>query len=203
METGQQWCNVSAWRLTGQAQLSKIYPQRAEQAVKMVDMLLYSRKGVLSHDVKFTKFCNDLILLVVVVVVVVVAAAAAAVVVVVLVVLVFLVLVFCLLFLLDRLVGLVIKVSASGAEDPGFESRLWWDFSGSSHTSALKIGTPVATLPGAWRYRVSTGTGRPGVSILWLGEVERLICNFYLSVSARKIVWAGPSLRYTGMLLGR
>ena len=25
---------------------------------------------------------------------------------------------------------------------------------------------PVATLPGAWRYRVSTGTGRPGVSIL-------------------------------------
>ena len=29
-----------------------------------------------------------------------------------------------------------------------------------------KIGTPVATLPGAWRYRVSTGTGRPGVSIL-------------------------------------
>ena len=38
-------------------------------------------------------------------------------------------------------------------------------FSGSSHTSDLKIGTPVATLPGAWRY-VSTGTGRPGVSIL-------------------------------------
>ena len=30
----------------------------------------------------------------------------------------------------------------------------------------LKIGTPVATLPGAWRYRVSTGTGPPGVSIL-------------------------------------
>ena len=43
--------------------------------------------------------------------------------------------------------------------EPGF-------FSGSSHTSDLKIGTPVATLPGAWRYRVSTGTGRPGVSIL-------------------------------------
>ena len=39
-------------------------------------------------------------------------------------------------------------------------------FSGSSHTSDLKIGTPVATLPGAWRYRVSAGTGRPGVSIL-------------------------------------
>ena len=39
-------------------------------------------------------------------------------------------------------------------------------FSGSSHTSDLNIGTPVATLPGAWRYRVSAGTGRPGVSIL-------------------------------------
>ena len=67
---------------------------------------------------------------------------------------------------LYRLVGLVVKASASGAEDPGFESRLRRDFSGSSHTSDSKIGTPVATLPGAWRYRVSTVTGRPGVSIL-------------------------------------
>ena len=76
-------------------------------------------------------------------------------------------------------------------------------FSGSSHTSDLKIGTPVATLPGAWRYGVSTGTGRPSVSILWLGEVDRLICNFYLSVAACKIVWADPSLRYTSLLLER
>ena len=67
---------------------------------------------------------------------------------------------------LDRLAGLVVKASASGAEDPGFESRLRRDISGSSHTSDLKIGTPVATLPGAWRYRVRAGTGRPGVSIL-------------------------------------
>ena len=35
------------------------------------------------------------------------------------------------------------------------------DFSRSSHTSGLKIGSPVATLPGAWRYRVSAGTGWP------------------------------------------
>ena len=70
------------------------------------------------------------------------------------------------------------KVSASRAENPGFESRFCGIFSGSSHTSDLKIGTLVATLPGAWCYRVSTGTGWPGVSILWLGEVERLICNF-------------------------
>ena len=69
--------------------------------------------------------------------------------------------------------------------------------------SDLKIGTPVATLPGTWPYRVSAGTGRPGVSILWLGEMDSLICNFCLSVAARKIVWADPSLRYTRMLLGR
>ena len=60
----------------------------------------------------------------------------------------------------------MVKASASGEEDPGFESRLRRDFSGLNHTSDLNIGTPVATLPGAWRYRVSAGTGRPGVSIL-------------------------------------
>ena len=53
-----------------------------------------------------------------------------------------------------------------GAEDPGFESRLRWDLSGSSHTSDLKSGTPVATLPGAWHFRVSAGTGQPNDSIL-------------------------------------
>ena len=95
----------------------------------------------------------------------------------------------------DRLVGLVVKASASRAEGPGFESRAGI-FSGSSHTSDFKIDTPVATLPGAWRYGVSAGTGRPGVSILWLGEMESVICSFYLSVAARKIVCADPSLRY-------
>ena len=65
-----------------------------------------------------------------------------------------------------RLAGLVVNTSASGAEDPGFESRLRQDFFESNHTSDLKIDTPVATLPGAWRYRVSAGTGWPGVRIL-------------------------------------
>ena len=69
----------------------------------------------------------------------------------------------------------VVKASASRTEDPGFESRMRWDFLGSSHTSDLKIGTPVATLPGTWRYRVSARTGWPGVSILWLGEMESLV----------------------------
>ena len=60
-----------------------------------------------------------------------------------------------------HLVGLVVKASASRAEDPEFESRLRRDFSSSNHTSNLKIGTL-----GACHYRVSAGTGRPGVSIL-------------------------------------
>ena len=76
-------------------------------------------------------------------------------------------LLFCHLHTSHRLAGLVVKASASREEDPGFESRLRRDFfPGSSHTSDLKIGTPVATLTGAWRYRVSAGTGRSGVSIL-------------------------------------
>ena len=39
-------------------------------------------------------------------------------------------------------------------------------FSGSSHTSDLKIDILVAALQGAWRSRVSVGTGWPGLSIL-------------------------------------
>ena len=95
----------------------------------------------------------------------------------------------------------MVKVSASGAEDPGFESRLQRDLSGSSHTGDLQIGTPVATLPGTWRYKISPGTGRPSVSILWLGEVESVISD--LREAAGKIVWTDPSLRYTSMSLGR
>ena len=105
------------------------------------------------------------------------------------------------LSLKDRLVGLVVRLPPLEWKipNPAYDGI----FSGSSHTSDFKIGTPVATLPGAWRYRVSAGTGQPGVSILWLGEMESLVCNFYLSVAALKIVWADPSLRYTSMLLGR
>ena len=65
-----------------------------------------------------------------------------------------------------RLVGVVVKVSALRAEDPGFESRLRRDFPGSNHTSDLKIATPVAALHGAGLYWVSAGTSWPGVSTL-------------------------------------
>ena len=36
---------------------------------------------------------------------------------------------------------------------------------GSCQTSDLKIGTPVAALPGQWCYKVCAGTGWPSVSI--------------------------------------
>ena len=71
----------------------------------------------------------------------------------------------------DRFVGLVVRRPPRERMIPGSNPACAGIFSGSSHTSDSKIGTPVATLPGAWRYRVSAGTGRPGVSILWLGEV--------------------------------
>ena len=82
-----------------------------------------------------------------------------------------------------HLVGLVVEPRelASRVDDLGSESCLWWD---TSHTSVLKIGTPVATLPGIWCYRVSAGTGWSGISILWLAEIESLICNFCLSAAA-------------------
>ena len=91
--------------------------------------------------------------------------------------------------LLDHLVGLVVKArQLRERKIPGSNPSCEGIFPGSSHTSDFKIGTPVVTLPGAWRYTVSARTGWPGVSILWLGEMESWICNFYLSVEARKIV---------------
>ena len=65
-----------------------------------------------------------------------------------------------------RLVGLVVRCPPGERKVPGSNPACAGIFSGSSHTSDFKIGTPVATLPGAWRYWVSAGTGRPGVSIL-------------------------------------
>ena len=66
-----------------------------------------------------------------------------------------------------RLFGLVVKASVSSVAHLGLIPTCGVGlFSGSSHTSDLEIGTPVATLPGAWRYRVSAGTGWTGVSIL-------------------------------------
>ena len=66
----------------------------------------------------------------------------------------------------DRLDGLVVRRPPRELKVPCSNPAGAGIFSGSIHTSDLKIGTPVASLPGAWRYRVSAGTGRPGVSLL-------------------------------------
>ena len=59
----------------------------------------------------------------------------------------------------------------------------------------LKPGTLEAILPGAWHYRVNAWTGWPGISILC--ELATLICNFYLSVAVRTVVYTDLFLRYT------
>ena len=72
---------------------------------------------------------------------------------------------------MHRLVGLVVKVSASRAADLGSVPRFrCGSLFRSSHTSDLNAGTPVATLPDAWRYGVSAGTVGP-VSVYcdWVG----------------------------------
>ena len=71
-----------------------------------------------------------------------------------------------------RLVGLVVRRPPPERKIPGSNPAFTRNFSGSGHTSDSKIGITVTTLPSAWRYRVSAGTGRPCISILWLGEVE-------------------------------
>ena len=69
----------------------------------------------------------------------------------------------------NRLVGLVVRPPPRERKIPGSNPACGGIFSGSSHTSDFKIDTPVATLPGAWRYSVSAGTGRPGASITVTG----------------------------------
>ena len=55
----------------------------------------------------------------------------------------------------------MVKASASKVEGPGSNPACDRIFSGPSHTSDLKIGTPVATLPGIWRYRSALGLVGP------------------------------------------
>ena len=57
---------------------------------------------------------------------------------------------------------------------------------GLSHTSDLKIGTPVASLPGAWRYRVGAGTGRPGIVSVCGGEGGGGVCVCAIRANVHK-----------------
>ena len=63
----------------------------------------------------------------------------------------------------------------------GFPTRMVYLHYISCVRYTILVGNPqLGTLPDTWRYRVSAGTGRSSVSILWLGEIASLICNFYL-----------------------
>ena len=61
----------------------------------------------------------------------------------------------------NRLVGLVVRRPPRERKIPSSNPVYNRIFPGSSHTSDSKIGTSVATLQGAWRYRVSTGLVGP------------------------------------------
>ena len=73
------------------------------------------------------------------------------------------------------------RASASRAGDPRIEPC----FLKCSHSSDLQIGILVAALPGAGRSRVITRGGWLGVSVLRQGDIQSLICSFYLSVAER------------------
>ena len=82
---------------------------------------------------------------------------------------------------------------------PGLYSRSSRGFfSRSSHTSDQIPDTPVAALPGG----IVLELGLVDL-VSAVGVIESAICNFYLSVAARRIARADPSLRYTSKLLGR
>ena len=61
------------------------------------------------------------------------------------------------------------------------------------------MGIPVDTLPDVWCYRVSAGTGRPGVRIYDDWVRDRKFGLQLLSVAARTTVRSHPSLRYTSL----
>ena len=91
----------------------------------------------------------------------------------------------------------MVKASASRAQDPGFESRLRsGDFPGSSHTVDLKIGTPVATLPRAWCYKISAGTGWPGVSILTPVATRGVTVSMSAFLACHQFYCTGSSLAW-------
>ena len=103
----------------------------------------------------------------------------------------------------NHFVRLVVKASASRAEDPGFESRLRRDFSGVESYQWLKK-MALQFLP----------CQAPGVvgSVLGLVGPVSVYCDWVrwkvwsatpISVWQHvKLSWADPSLRYTRMLLG-
>ena len=61
-------------------------------------------------------------------------------------------------------------------------------FSRSGYTCDLNISIVAGSLSGTWLYKVSTRTGRLGVSTLRQSKIVTVICSFCVSVAARTIV---------------
>ena len=70
----------------------------------------------------------------------------------------------------------MVKASPSRVADPGLIPT--GDFAGLSHTTDLKVGTTVTNLTVTQHHKVSAGTGWSSISILELGEIGSVICNF-------------------------
>ena len=67
----------------------------------------------------------------------------------------------------------MVKLPALRVKDLQFNSRLCcWDFSTSSHTSDLKIGTPVVTLSGTRRYTIGSVLGQVGLVSVYYTVTE-------------------------------
>ena len=73
--------------------------------------------------------------------------------------------------------------------------EIWRLLSRRVRTSDFKSGTLAANLLDTWRDSVGARTGWSGVSLMWLCD-SHLISSFYLSVTTRQTVWAGPSIRH-------
>ena len=93
------------------------------------------------------------------------------------------------LSLSDRLVGLVVRRPPRERKIPGANPVCAGIFLGRVIPVTQKLA--LQWLPCQAPDVIGSTLGLVGpVSVYWLGEVESLICNFYLSVAARKIAWA-------------
>ena len=103
----------------------------------------------------------------------------------------------CFFLAADRLVGLVVRHLPRERKIPGSNSACTGIFRGRviPVTQKLALQCLPCLAPGV------IGSALGLVSLVSV-YCDWVICNFYLSVAARKLVWADPSLRYTRMLLG-
>ena len=101
----------------------------------------------------------------------------------------------------DRLVGLVVKASASRAEDPGFESSFRRDFSG-------RVIPVTSKLAIKWHLCQALGVIRSALELVGTVSVYCDWVRWQVGSATSVSVWQhvqlpeqNPSLRYTRMLL--